>query len=89
MKTVLAPATLLKTCYLNLHMRREISLPQLSAPGITQLELTALDWAGAGTQLHVPGSSVFQTPRTGLGKWQVMCQLAEKFDEKELEIHRE
>lgn len=84
---MLVPETLLKTCSLNLHMRRELTLPQLSAPGITQLELTALDWAGAGTQIHIPVSGVFQAPRTGLGKWQVMCQLAEKCDEKE--IHRE
>lgn len=68
-------------------MRKEIILPQLrgcSRHNPTRTN-SALDWVGAGTQLHSPVSGVFQAQGTGPGKWQVMCQLAEKLDEKESE----
>lgn len=78
-----APATL------NFPKGNEMILPQLRECSRYNPTRTALDWAAAGAQLHIPVSGVFQAPRTGLVKQQVMCQLAEKFDEKEADIYRE
>lgn len=65
-----------------------------SAKGVLQYNPTRTNCTGVGrsrdtapypSQWCLPGTQDW----TGLGKGQVMCQLAEKFNEKELEIHRE